>query len=236
MYATIAHHGAKLLALTVITFAIASCGGGTTGTSSTDSVKFAGYAEQTNGDRAPFLSMTVSSGTSGEDLRNSGTNADGDFDMALPASESSLVIDVVGVGTTTMQRLQQGPGTLSTKLAATDQGIQSELQFEAQVSEQNLCSSLLPSGDELTVVSDDDQVPCPATIAIASQELALRDFQGSVVATCASEVSTLTTARADADGKVTLDLSGALTGGCTEIRIVVSHPQAPGLESVFYVR
>lgn len=236
MYATIAHHGAKLFALTLITFTIASCGGGTTGTSSTDSVKFAGYAEQTNGDRAPFLSMTVSSGTSGEDLRNSGTNADGDFDMVLPASESSLVIDVVGVGTTTMRRLQQGPGTLSTKLAATGEGIQSELQFEAQVSEQNLCSSLSASGDELLVVGDDNQVPCPVTIAIASQELTLRDFEGSVVARCAGANDTLASGRANADGKITLDLSAALTGGCSEIRIVVSHPRAPGLESVFYVK
>jgi len=236
MHATIGHYGAKLFALTLITFTIASCGGGTTGTSSTDSVKFAGYAEQTNGDRSPFLSMTVSSGTSGEDLRNSGTNADGDFDMVLPASESSLVIDVVGVGTTTMRRLQQGPGTLSTKLAATGEGIQSELQFEAQVSQQNLCSSLVASGDELTVVADEDQVPCPATITIASKELTLGNFEGAVVARCAGANSTLTTAWANDGGNVTLDLSAALTAGCSEIQIVVSHPQAPGLESVFYVK
>ena len=236
MYATIAHQRAQLLALSIVTIFIASCGGGTTGTSSTDSVKFAGYAEQANGGRAPFLSMTVSSGMSGEDLEKSGTDADGGFAMSLPSSESSLVIDVDGVGSTTMRRLQQGAGTLSTKLAATGDGLASELQFEAQVSEHNLCSNLLASGDELTVVSDDDRVPCPATIAIASQELTLRDFQGSIVAKCASELSTLTTARANADGKVTLDLSGALTGECTEIRLVVSHPQAPGLESLFYVK
>jgi hypothetical protein len=236
MYATIAHHAAKLFALTLVTFAITSCGGGTTGTSSTDSVKFAGYAEQSNGDRAPFLSMTVSSGTSGEDLRNSGTDSDGDFDMVLPASESSLVIDVVGVGSTTMRRLQQGPGTLSTKLAATGEGLESELQFEAQVSEQNLCSNLSASGDELIVVGDDDQVPCPATITIASKELTLYDFNGAVVAKCAGAVTTLTTAQASADGTITLDLSAAISGGCSEIRLVLSHPQAPGLESVFYVK
>ena len=236
MYAAISRHVAKLFSLTFVVFAITSCGGGTTGTSSTDSVKFAGYAEQQDGGRAPFLSMTVSSGTSGEDLRNSGTNANGDFAMLLPARESSLVIDVVGVGSTTMRRLQQGPGTLSTKLAATGEGLESELQFEAQVSEQNLCSNLLVSGDELIVVGDSDIVPCPATITIASKELSLRNFEGAVVARCAGALNTLTTARASADGKVTLDLSAAISKGCTEIRVMLTHPQAPGLESVFYVK
>jgi hypothetical protein len=236
MYATIAHHGAKLFALTIITVAIASCGGGTTGTSSTDSVKFAGYAEQPNGGRAPFLSMTVSSGISGEDLESSGTNADGDFAMALPSSESSLVVDVVGVGSTTMRRQQEGPGTLSAKLSDTGDGLVSGLQFEAQVTEENLCPILSVSGDELVVIGDDAQIPCLATIAIASQELTLRNFEGSVVARCSGAITTLTTARSSADGKLTLDLSEAINRECDEIRIVLTNPQAPGLESIFYVK
>ena len=225
MRTTIAQHGAKLFALATIALGLVSCGGGTTGTSSTDSVKFAGYAEQANGGRAPFLSMTVSSGTSGEDLKDSGTNAQGD-----------LVVDVVGLGSTTLRRQQEGPGTLSAKLSATDEGLQSGLQFEAQLSEQNLCPNLAVSGDELIVIGDDGQVPCLATIAIASQELTLRDFEGSVVARCAGALNTGTPVRSSSDGKLTVDLSAALNGGCDEIRIVISHPQAPGLESIFYVK
>ena len=236
MRTTIAQHGAKLFALATIALGLVSCGGGTTGTSSTDSVKFAGYAEQANGGRAPFLSMTVSSGTSGEDLKDSGTNAQGDFAMVLPSRESSLVVDVVGLGSTTLRRQQEGPGTLSAKLSASDEGLQSGLQFEAQLSEQNLCPNLSVSGDELIVIGDDGQVPCPATMAIASQELTLRDFQGSVVARCAGVLNTGTPARSSSDGKLTVDLSSALNGGCDEIRIVLSHPQAPGLESIFYVK
>ena len=135
-----------------------------------------------------------------------------------------------------MRRLQQGPGTLSTKLAATGEGLESELQFEAQVSEQSLCSNLLVSGDELIVLGDGDTGPCPATITVASKELSLREFEGAVVARCAGALNALTTARASADGKVTLDLGAAIYKGCSEIRLVVTHPQAPGLESVFYVK
>lgn len=236
MYTTIAHYGAKFFALATIALGLISCGGGTTGTSSTDAVKFAGYAEQANGGRAPFLSMTVSSGTSGENLKDSGTNAQGDFAMVLPSTESSLVVDVAGVGSTTLQRQQKGPGTLSAKLSATGEGLQSGLQFEAQLSEQNLCSNLSVSGDELIVIGDDSQAPCPATISIASPELPLRDFQGSVVARCAGALDTGIPATSSSDGKLTVDLSAVLNGGCDDIRIVISHPQAPGLESIFTVK
>ncbi len=236
MYATIAQHGARLLALTTIAFVVTSCGGGTTGTSSTDSVKFAGYSEQQNGGRAPFLSMTVSSGTSGDDLKDSGTNEDGEFAMVLPASESSLVVDVVGLGSTTVRRRQEGPGTLSTKLSATSEGLESRLQFEAQISEQNLCSNLSVFGGELSIVGDDNEVPCATTISIASEDLPLADFEGAVVARCAGTLNTLYTAKSSASGQVALDLSAAIAGECVEIQIVISHPQAPGLESIFDVK
>lgn len=236
MHATIAHYRARLLALTIIACLSASCGGGTTGTSPTDSVKFAGFAEQANGSRASFLSMTVSSGTSGAPLKDSGTNAQGDFAMVLPAQESSLVVDVVGIGSTTVQRQQQGPGTLSAKLSATEQGVESRLQFEAQLTEQGLCSNLSVSGDELIIVGETDQVPCPVTVSVASRDLPLNTFEGEVVGTCSGTVSTLNAAQSNANGEITLDMSAAINGGCGDIQIVISHPLASGLESTFNVR
>lgn len=226
----------RVLVFSIVVSVLSSCGGGTTGTSSVDSVKFAGYAEQSNGSRAPFLSMTVSSGSSGEDLQDSGTNADGDFAMVLPAEESSLVVDVVGVGSATVQRQQQGAGTLSAKLSATSLGLQADSQFEVQINSANLCPNFSASGDELLIVGDEEIAPCPATFAVASRVLSLRDFDGAVVATCGNTVSILDTAQAGTDGQVTLDLSTALTRDCQNITVEISHPQAPGLKSVFSVK
>jgi hypothetical protein len=236
MHATIARNRARLVALTIIACISTSCGGGTTGTSPTDSVKFAGFAEQANGSRAPFLSMTVSSATSGEPIKESGTDAQGDFAMILPAQESSLVVDVVGVGSTQVQRQQQGSGTLSAKLSATEQGLESRIQFEAQLTEQGLCSDLSISGDELIISGDSANAPCPVTISVASQDLSLTGFEGDVVGTCVGTLSTLTSERAASDGTITLDMSAAIKSGCNELRIVISHPLADGLESTFTVR
>jgi hypothetical protein len=237
MYTELVKGRALVLALSIMTSVVASCGGGTTGTSSTDSVKFAGYAEQQDGNRAPFLSMTVSSGASGADLKNSGTDAAGDFAMVLPADERFLVVDVVGVGSTTVRRQQQGPGTLSTKLSVTATGgLASGLQFEAQVLAANLCPNLSANGDELVVIGEDKVVPCPATFSIASRDLSLAGFTGAVVATCGAVAMTVNSAQAYTAGELTLDISPALSAGCRDIRVVISHPQAPGLESLFLVR
>lgn len=216
---------------------LAACGGGTTGTSSTDTVKFSGFAEQSNGGRAPFLSMTVRSGLTNEDLEKSGTDSKGDFSMSLPASEQSLIVDVSGVGITTMQRQQQGSGLLSAKLSATKQGtLVARQQFEVQIDQATLCTQLASEGTELLVLGSAPDAPCPVTLIVGSETLSARLFRGSVVASCDNRSVVVSTTVASESGVLALDLQEAFLRDCSDIQLVVTNAQAAQLRATIPVR
>lgn len=236
MHTRITTYTSKLRLSVLVALALASCGGGTTGTSPTDNLKFSGYAEQSDGSRAGGLSMTVRSGATNQDLKESGTDPQGDFEMRLPESESSLVVDVVGVGATTVRRLQQGAGTLAAKLSAGQGGLGADLQFEVQVDTSDLCPILSAQGDELLVTSGDLVSSCPVSFSIASPRLLLGKFRGEVAGECNGVQTAVTSAKATQAGKLTLDLSDALARGCKDVRIVISTSQAAGLVSEFFVK
>jgi hypothetical protein len=127
---------------------MSACGGGTTGTSSTDSLKFSGYAETANGQRASDLSMSVQSAATDQTLVDSGTDRRGDFSMALPSDESGFLVIVDGVGEATIVRNQSGAGTMTSKLAATSNGaLMVKDLFETQIDPISLCSGLTADGD-----------------------------------------------------------------------------------------
>ena len=118
----------------LVIVSLVSCGGGTTGTSSSDSVRFAGYAEGADGLRAANLSMSVASTATNENLADSGTNDAGDFSMELPAEVESFVVDVKGIGATTVSRQQRGVGTMTSTPAVSSTGaLVAEDFFEVQV-------------------------------------------------------------------------------------------------------
>ena len=219
----------------------AACGGGTTGTSPTDSLKFSGFAADANNQRLAGLSMTVRSGTSERDLEQSGTDTQGDFSMRLPDSESSLIVDVTGVGAVAVTRQLSGPGTISTKLATTqDSTLEARDLFEARVNEDSLCEQLaLGSGDQILITSRDLNEPCPVTIDIASRELAGGDFKVTLSGVCGGALQSLTTASpTSGDGAIfsaTLNVEPAITSGCQELKISVTHPGNNGLNAVFLV-
>lgn len=227
----------RLVFTTALTCVFASCGGGTTGTSSTDSVKLAGYAVESSGARAGGLTMTVKSGATNQDLEDSGTNEEGDFSMELPASESSLVIDVDGIGSTTIQRQQQGAGSITTKLEATTQGTLSAANlFEVQIVSGSLCQGLTAEGTQIVVTGEIASGPCPVPLQIASVDVQLGSFVASALATCDGGSSVVSSARANAQGRVVVDLAEAFSRGCEDLNIVVSSAEAPGLRSEFSVQ
>jgi hypothetical protein len=220
---------------------LVACGGGTTGTSPTDSLKFSGFAADANNQRLAGLSMTVRSGTSERDLEQSGTDTSGDFSMRLPDSESSLIVDVTGIGAVTVKRQLSGPGTISTKLATTrDNTLEARDLFEARVNEGSLCEQLaLASGDQILVTSSDLDKPCPVTIDIASRELSGADFKVTLSGVCGGALKNLATVSAtNNDGVIssaTVDIEPAVTAGCKELEISVTHPRNKDLNAVFLV-
>jgi hypothetical protein len=181
--------------------------------------------------------MLVKSGTTNQNLQDSGTNAEGDFSMELPASESSLVIDVDGVGSTTIQRQQQGAGSISTKLAVTSQGalLASDL-FETQIVSASLCGGLTAEGTQLVVTGEIAAGPCLVPLQIASVDLQLTTFVASVFAKCEGSSAVVASGRADAQGNVVVDLAQAFSRSCEDLNIVVSSSEAPGLSGEFSVK
>jgi hypothetical protein len=178
--------------------------------------------------------MSVASTATNENLVDSGTNDAGDFSMELPAEEESFVVDVDGVGATTISRQQRGVGTMASKLSITNSGaLVAEDVFEVQVVGSTLCKSLSLSGSNLVVSGDVGQAPCEVTFAVASNELPLTSFSGRVEATCAGSRSFVTSANSSTEGQITLDLNAAFRRGCSDIQMVVSSRLAPELQSTF---
>ena len=221
----------------VLTFtALSSCGGGTTGTSSSDSLRFSGFAQDADGTRAARLSMSVVSTATNENLVDSGTNDSGDFSMELPAEEQAFLVDVDGVGTTTISRQQRGVGTLASKLSVTSGGtLVAEDVFEVQPIGSTLCESLSLSGSAIVVSGDVGSAPCKVAFGVASRSLPLNSFRGDLVASCAGSGETISSAEASPQGIITLDLNEAFARGCSDITVSITSSQAPGLRSEFPV-
>jgi hypothetical protein len=212
------------------------CGGGTTGTSSSDSVQFSGFAEGADGVRAARLSMTVTSAATSENLVDSGTDDAGDFSMELPADEEAFVVDVEGVGSTRIARQQRGVGTMTSKLVVTSAGaLVAEDVFEAQALATALCASLTASGSTIVVSGDVGEAPCKAAFSVASQSVPLTSFRGDLIGSCAGSIETISSAGASAQGVITLDLNDAFARGCSNIKVSITSPRAPGLKSEFPV-
>lgn len=220
----------------LVIVSLVSCGGGTTGTSSSDSVRFAGYAEGADGLRAANLSMSVASTATNENLADSGTNDAGDFSMELPAEVESFVVDVKGIGATTVSRQQRGEGTMTSKLAVSSTGaLVAEDFFEVQVLTSSLCRSLTLSDNTLVVSGDVGGAPCEITLQVASTALPVTSFRGNVEATCDASRVIVATANVSSQGAVTLDLNAAFSQGCSNINVLVGSLQAPDLQSIFPV-
>jgi hypothetical protein len=215
---------------------LASCGGGTTGTSSSDSLQFSGFAEGADGVRAARLAMSVTSAATSENLVDSGTDDAGDFSMELPAEEGAFVVDVNGVGSTTISRQQRGVGALASKLSVTSAGaLVAEDVFEAQPLASILCASLSLSGSTIVVSGEVGNAPCKVAFSVASKSLPLNSFRGDLIASCAGSRATISSAAASSQGVIMLDLNIAFARGCSDITVLISSSRSAGLRSEFPV-
>lgn len=235
-HALLSHIGSWRGLLVALVVMMSACGGGTTGTSSTDSLKFSGYAETANGQRASDLSMSVQSAATDQTLVDSGTDRRGDFSMALPSDESGFLVIVDGVGEATIVRNQSGAGTMTSKLAATSNGaLMVKDLFETQIDPISLCSGLTADGDGVVVSGDVPSGSCPVTFRISSEQLPSNSFRGYVVGTCDGVRKTILTGLSSREGELTLDLAAAFTQGCVDIQMLISSTNASDLTATFFV-
>jgi hypothetical protein len=213
------------------------CGGGTTGTSPSDQLRFSGYAEKADGSRAGLLTMRVRSSYNDSVAVDSGTDQRGQFEMFLPDGERSLVVDVSGIGEASVKRSQSGSGSIMAVLKVTEQGeLVTRNLSEIQIDTGSLCASLAVTGSSIEIIGDNSEVSCPVTFTISSEQLEVTSFFGEVVGVCSGEVVVLDRAQASSVGLLTLQLDGITQRGCSEVNIQVTSAQAPSLVGVFTVR
>jgi hypothetical protein len=215
---------------------VGGCGGGTTGTSPSEGLRFNGFAEGADGTRAGALTMSVRSASSDEVLVDSGTDTRGEFDMELPAGEEALIVDVTGVGEAFVNRSQRGAGAITAKLKVNSAGaLEASELFESQIDNTLLCEGVALNGDtvEITQAAIDDG--CSVKISLASLELELDSFITRFLGKCEGDDVVLNQAKPDSAGAVTVSLDGARGRECSDLRIVITSNTAPGLVSVFPV-
>jgi hypothetical protein len=174
--------------------------------------------------------------SSDEVVVDSGTDARGEFAMDLPQSQNGFIVDVAGVGSATLERNQYEDGTIAAKLSATQQGtLQISQMFEAQISNAESCGSVWATGASIAIVGEVGQAPCLVKILTASEDLSVNRFEARLVATCAGVSRVVGSSNSSSNGVLDIDLNEAFSKGCVEISIVVTNPEAPGLQSVFTI-
>ncbi len=222
-----------LLALTLT--ALDGCGGGTTGTSSGDTFKLVGVAEDAQRATLPRTEMSVASGATNQILVNSETDERGTFSMQLPGEEESLVAEVGGVRSTPLSRKLLGPSIVSTTLRQDSVGaLTFEETFEAQVDGGALCPSLRLDGTTLYMLSDqlgDSSQSCPVQLLIRSQGIPDARLEATLRSRCAeTNQSTL----ANPNDTVSLDLTPLIRSGCQEAEIRISTTSGLSMVSAVF--
>ena len=213
---------ASLVSLMIsLTIGIVGCGGGTTGTSSTEELRVKGYAEAASGERLGDVPMVVRSGSGDQELLVSQTDQKGDFDMSLPGEEDSIVIEVGGQDSPEVRRNFSGSSVLSTVLAVDTAGALSTSGiFEVQIDAASLCDSLTAKGNTLYIIQEPVGQSCPISLSTHS-DLQSNPLRGEIIARCDGEQQTFATALTNQAGELRLDVPWSQVTGCDSIEVVV---------------
>ncbi len=204
-----------------LTIGLIGCGGGTTGTSSTEELRVKGYAEAASGERLGNVPMVVRSGSGNQELLVSQTDQKGDFDMSLPGEEDSIVIEVGGKDSPEVRRNFSGSSVLSTVLAIDTAGAPSTSgTFEVQINAASLCDSLIAKGNTLYIIQEPVGQSCPISLSTHS-DLQSNPLRGEIIARCDGEPQTFATALTNQAGELLLDVPWSQVTGCDSIEVVV---------------
>lgn len=203
---------------------ITGCGGGTTGTSSTDEFKFAGVAKSASGQPLSGTAMTVRSAGDDSELLQSATDSSGQFVMDLPASESSVVVAVGEARSAPLVRSFNGASVLSTEMVSTSAGdLEFQGTFEVQIDSATLCPALTPYGNQLYQQAPLPAGECVVAFTISSIELSTKNFTAAITGDCqASDVAKPVT-DSQKDSQLLVDIAPYLQAGCTTFEIAISH-------------
>ena len=215
---------------------ITGCGGGTTGTSSTEEFKFVGTAKSASGQPLSSTAMTVRSGADDAELVRSATDPLGLFEMELPASESSVVVAVGDTRSAPLARSFNGASVLSTEMVSNSVGeLAFQGTFEVQVDSTTLCPALTAYGNQLYQQAPLPAGECVVAFTISSTELSAKNFTAAITGDCqASDVAKPLT-DSQSDSQLLVDLAPYLQADCSSFEVLVSHRDARARSASFPV-
>lgn len=224
----------RYLALLTFSLVVLGCGGGTTGTSPSDTFKLVGGTENAQQNALPRTEMSVVSGTSDQILVESETDTNGAFAMELPAGEDSLIVDIQGVRSSPLERELLGPSIVSTILRQDQTGSLSFPQtFEAQIDTSNLCEALTSDGNTLYILSDrqgEFAESCTVRLRVRSKGSTDLILKATLQSSCTDARQPVL---ANPDDTISIDLSPIINSGCEEAEIVVSSDEQSLSDAVF---
>lgn len=215
----------------LILVTVFGCGGGTTGTSSTGELNIQGRTQKISGAPIGGATMQVFSATSGDELLMSSTDANGKFNMTLPASEQELFIEIDGQRIPELRKHFSDSSVLVTSIVkqstATDdpndgnarEFFNVQYTSEFHINDLKLCESLSTSNNKIYIESPINSSSCAIEIEAFSQDLANDSFYAQLIGVCNGNTSPLSIVRASPSGNMTIDISSAYNRGCKELRI-----------------
>lgn len=223
-----------MVALVASVLGGSGCGGGTTGTSPSETFKLVGITEGPQQSPLPDTSMSVLSGADDQLLIESQTDRNGDFAMELPSDEQSLIVDVQGVKSAPLERRLLGEGIVSTKLRQDGGGALSFAEtFEVQIDKDALCPALIAQGDQISQHTEWNSAidqSCPVRFLVRSRDLPISTVQVSLQSECDVSIQSRS---AEPDGTLAIDVAELLNSGCERAEIIVSARGSSLLSAVF---
>ncbi len=212
-----------LLVMSAISLVVSGCGGGTTGTSSTGELKLLGTGQTASGSPLTDAPMTVYSAQTDDELLASETDERGSFEMSLPATEQTLVVEVAGKKTSPLVRSYSGSSVLSTALLQESSGnIRFSTVVEARIDTTSLCSSLKADNNSLIIVKQVEGDSCEISLDTSSQGNDDLLISGQVRSECGGQELITDSNSALSDGSIQLTIDLSDTAMCLPKEVVIS--------------
>jgi hypothetical protein len=204
----------------------ASCGGGTSGTSTSGDFRLTGRVVDGSGRPQADTSMSAVAAQTGEAILFASTEGDGSFRMELPTSNAQVQIDVGGARTTAIAKTLEGPVTISTQVVVNGASASAQGTFEAQVDAASICSNFVTDQNMIVQIESDPLPQCMATVRLVSNQIAQSDFRAQVVGVCDGR-SRIFAEASSAGGALSIDLSGTQDLDCEDVYLEVFAMNQP---------
>ena len=197
---------------------LCGCGGGTTGTSSTTTLRMTGRVEDPDGARVSSSSIVVIAEGKGP-VASTATDPQGEFEISISGDIEKFRIEVDQAPSSFVQRDTRGNAVMSTRVVRSSDTSADVEFFEAQIEREKLCRGVQFEGSTIRIVDAQSVASCEVSAQIKAGPIFLSDFQSGIVGTCQG-IPIILSMGSVIDGVARAGLAG-VTAECQDIRFVI---------------